>query len=1163
MTTGFVQVQNQTRVFLSYSRSDEEFICRLADALHASGYLVDFDQAKIGPAEVDLGISAQDRWWMRLKEMIAAADVMVFTVSPESARSRVCDDEIAHASNLGKRIIPILRRPIDFDRAPERLRSLNVKLSFERDDEAAFGIAVEQLRLELGLDIDWHRRAARLARLAQQWDAEGRPEGQLLRTAAIADAEAWAARRPAAASPPGPLVLAFLSGSRKKEEQDRARLEISELNARVQAGDALFERALVHLQLAERHRAVECLLQATEIASPVSMPERFLPSFRQEGWARKAWTAAACLSAGLPERIAAYESRNSFFVSQCIWFDGGRHVLLIGGEHADALCVDSGSAQTVWSQKLETKIGAAAGAGSKARFAVLDEHGRLTCVDLFSGSEQRTKIELQPRREGDDLASAVGLSRLGDAIVIARAVRENQAIAEILEWGDSLSAIQTSVSIDNEHGGIQWAGFTAEGTRFGALCGGALHVFDRQGRAVDTLAGSVWHSSCVAPDFSSFATPQYDLVQLFRAPDTRSRNKDSRVPEPMVLEGAGSTIMDATFLGDGATVLALEAGGRITEWRPTAEDERGLSFGDVRITQSFGVTNRLAPSSRLEGLPKARALASHPSAPDDVLVLGAPGFEHWRLVDPTKPLETLPFLGPCARVIASAASGMIAAATEGGVWTRALNDRGGQGRMIGPPGVVWDVAIEANQLAATCPDRCVRIWSLRDGQELHTVDVEAVPLSVLFSHGASRLFIGLANGVLWEWSEREGLVRIAALGVGPIRRLRMSADQMVGVAAGKTSDNDDDIDRMHGGVAAWSPLERRLIWTTDRFVLDPHDVDISPDGRVIFVAGRHQLVALDAKTPAVLSRMRPPQTDASKPDHATAICAGPDGRTAFIGLWDGSLVHADPLTERVITTIKAHAKYIASIACDYDRGIILTSSPVPEGNPVAIWRGWNPEFFSRRADAERIAYVRRTFAARYSSRMSESEDDHERGEEASLKVIWANPDDPVTEGRCAQEYDDARAADLFAQAALAGRASELSPEEQALAGEVLLARATAEALPLLQQAARAGSTKADMIIGRHFLGEHPRSSDWESALPHFRRAAERGDAHAAFLVGYYYDRFVRGAVGAVDWRAIAAPSGVGPAVDDPAETACIWYKRAAAAGSERASARLAELTKRR
>ena len=58
--------------------------------------------------------------------MIAAADIMVFIVSPESAESPVCDREIAHARELGKRIIAILFRPIDFAGAPKLLAALNV-----------------------------------------------------------------------------------------------------------------------------------------------------------------------------------------------------------------------------------------------------------------------------------------------------------------------------------------------------------------------------------------------------------------------------------------------------------------------------------------------------------------------------------------------------------------------------------------------------------------------------------------------------------------------------------------------------------------------------------------------------------------------------------------------------------------------------------------------------------------------------------------------------------------------------------------------------------------------------------------------------------------------------------------------------------------------------
>jgi hypothetical protein len=50
---------------------------------------------------------------------------MVFIVSPDGAASEVCDQEIAYARNLGKRIVPVLLRPIDFAKAPPKLSALN------------------------------------------------------------------------------------------------------------------------------------------------------------------------------------------------------------------------------------------------------------------------------------------------------------------------------------------------------------------------------------------------------------------------------------------------------------------------------------------------------------------------------------------------------------------------------------------------------------------------------------------------------------------------------------------------------------------------------------------------------------------------------------------------------------------------------------------------------------------------------------------------------------------------------------------------------------------------------------------------------------------------------------------------------------------------------
>src|SRR5262249_32508926 len=143
------------------------------------------DQSERDPANVDSGISAEDEWWQRLKDMIATANVMVFIVSSHSAASKVCDEEIAYARNLGKRIIPILRSPIDWARAPPRLSALNVKINFLDDSDAAFDVALDQLCDALNLDVAWHRESSRLMTLAVRWDKVGRPEELLLSAADV------------------------------------------------------------------------------------------------------------------------------------------------------------------------------------------------------------------------------------------------------------------------------------------------------------------------------------------------------------------------------------------------------------------------------------------------------------------------------------------------------------------------------------------------------------------------------------------------------------------------------------------------------------------------------------------------------------------------------------------------------------------------------------------------------------------------------------------------------------------------------------------------------------------------------------------------------------------------------------------------------------------
>ena len=206
----------KAHVFLSYSRKDADFTHRLAEALGARGYAPNYDQSARDPANVESGIAAEDEWWQRLKEMIAAADAMVFIVSPDSAASKVCNEEIAYARDLGKRIIPIQRRPIDFATAPPRLSALNVKIEFIDDGEAAFAAALHQLCSALDLNVAWHRESRRLTELALKWEVEGRPADRVMSPADIRAAAQLLERRPGNADSPPLILFDFLDASRAR-----------------------------------------------------------------------------------------------------------------------------------------------------------------------------------------------------------------------------------------------------------------------------------------------------------------------------------------------------------------------------------------------------------------------------------------------------------------------------------------------------------------------------------------------------------------------------------------------------------------------------------------------------------------------------------------------------------------------------------------------------------------------------------------------------------------------------------------------------------------------------------------------------------------------------------------------------------------------------------
>ena len=91
-------------VFISYAREDQEFVKKLSQALKSHGRDAWVDWTDIPPTV---------EWLREIFAGIEGTAVFAFLISPESVRSPVCGQEIAHAVEHHKRLVPILHRAVE------------------------------------------------------------------------------------------------------------------------------------------------------------------------------------------------------------------------------------------------------------------------------------------------------------------------------------------------------------------------------------------------------------------------------------------------------------------------------------------------------------------------------------------------------------------------------------------------------------------------------------------------------------------------------------------------------------------------------------------------------------------------------------------------------------------------------------------------------------------------------------------------------------------------------------------------------------------------------------------------------------------------------------------------------------------------------------------
>jgi len=189
-------------VFVSYSRRDGEFVRRLAEALTDHGKEAWVDVEGIRDAEV---------FPAALRAAIERSDGFVFVLSPDSIASAYCEQEVEHALELNKRIVPLLLRPVSDDAVPEGVRVRNW-IPFVEPAEFDHGIA--RVVDALDTDLAWAKEHTRWLLKALEWDAEGRERSFLLRGSELAAAETWLGTAAAKEPQPNALQREYVAASR-------------------------------------------------------------------------------------------------------------------------------------------------------------------------------------------------------------------------------------------------------------------------------------------------------------------------------------------------------------------------------------------------------------------------------------------------------------------------------------------------------------------------------------------------------------------------------------------------------------------------------------------------------------------------------------------------------------------------------------------------------------------------------------------------------------------------------------------------------------------------------------------------------------------------------------------------------------------------------------
>jgi formylglycine-generating enzyme required for sulfatase activity len=246
MTSTGAAESGRLKVFISYSRKDEDF----AQELLAGLELVGFE-----PYLNKHDIAAGEDWAARLGPLIEAADTVVFVISPDAVASERCVWEVDHSVSLKKRLLPIVWRRVEEAQVPQSLKHLNY-IFFDRP--LTFVPSLKALTTALRTHLEWVREHTRIGEAALRWHTRGRAEVLLLRGEELTAAKAWLAAQPQYAPEPTLLHHEFIKAAEDAEaaRTSAERQRLDQMAAAQDERDKALAREKAALRRGQRALAV-------------------------------------------------------------------------------------------------------------------------------------------------------------------------------------------------------------------------------------------------------------------------------------------------------------------------------------------------------------------------------------------------------------------------------------------------------------------------------------------------------------------------------------------------------------------------------------------------------------------------------------------------------------------------------------------------------------------------------------------------------------------------------------------------------------------------------------------------------------------------------------------------------------------------------------------